>query len=486
MAVEPGGIATAEAVGASKAKGCIRSWKPWTWHTKRGVIYDMTGIPSAEGVGTPIARVQNRVLYGLSGISSAEAFGNPVVYSGNVIYASSPSYADVSAAIAAANPGDTVNIPAGSATWLSRLLVTKPIYLLGAGEGSTVITSGVASLGNTDNTTYWLISYLPSTPSLDLPFRLSAMTINGGAIIGGFGLFNTSWQYPQHNVRVDHLAVTNCRYDYIVYGPVYGVMDNCTISGSFINATHYSLDDSIWGNHTFTLGTADNFYVEDCTIEAGEQLVNAGWGARYCYRHNTINAHYSTFPCWDAHGNMNSAPGMGNNWSTQGIEIYENTLNFGAYMAIIVDHRGGRAAVWGNNFYNSVSAGYQIREEYYDANNPPATAPDGQPQYPSGSYYWLNRKNTSTVQNPAVASTLDYPGYPGVPQANREFWYETSPFTGASGVGVGLLSERPSSGLTVGVGYWATDTRILYRATGATTWEAFYAPYAYPHPLRSS
>ena len=33
------------------------------------------------------------------------------------------------------------------------------------------------------------------------------------------------------------------------------------------------------------------------------------------------------------------------------------------------------------------------------------------------------------------------------------------------------------------MGYWATDTQTLYRATGATTWEIFYTPYTYPHPL---
>jgi hypothetical protein len=40
-------------------------------------------------------------------------------------------------------------------------------------------------------------------------------------------------------------------------------------------------------------------------------------------------------------------------------------------------------------------------------------------------------------------------------------------------------------GLTVGVGYWATDTQTLYRATSATTWQAYYTPYQYPHPLRT-
>jgi len=35
----------------------------------------------------------------------------------------------------------------------------------------------------------------------------------------------------------------------------------------------------------------------------------------------------------------------------------------------------------------------------------------------------------------------------------------------------GLDADKPTSGLAVGELYWATDTKILYKATSATTWE---------------
>jgi hypothetical protein len=80
----------------------------------------------------------------------------------------------------------------------------------------------------------------------------------------------------------------------------------------------------------------------------------------------------------------------------------------------------------------------------------------------------------------------------------------TIPFNGSTGCGWGTLANRPSSGLTVGVGYFATDqgswnttgsntkgvnmagaSGVLYVATSATTWAVQYTPYTYPHPLRT-
>ena len=66
---------------------------------------------------------------------------------------------------------------------------------------------------------------------------------------------------------------------------------------------------------------------------------------------------------------------------------------------------------------------------------------------------------------------------------------QTITFTGAAGIGQGLLSARPSTctagpgGNTPGVGYWATDQNTLYVCNPTNTWTAYYTPYTYPHPL---
>lgn len=56
---------------------------------------------------------------------------------GEVRTAASCELADVQAAVRAAGAGDTVQLPAGTATWKGSLSIEKGIHLKGAGAGGT-------------------------------------------------------------------------------------------------------------------------------------------------------------------------------------------------------------------------------------------------------------------------------------------------------------------------------------------------------------
>lgn len=415
----------------------------------------------------------------------------------DVITATSASYADVSTAISKAQSGDTVIIPAGKTTWSSPLVITKGIKLIGAGIGQTVITSGYS--GHTTYTNYCdpashLITYYPQHPELDEPFRLSGFTMDLNANCYGPYLYNPTLK-PLTKVRIDHCDLSNSYTGgmelIMVVGTVYGCIDNNVLSGGPFMFRCFGLNDVTWNNLTFEYGTANNIYFEDNVINCNDSIVEGGGAGRYAFRYNVINLSANVYGIWDAHGNQ---PGADN--ATVGIEVYENTINWGSYGGRIFDHRGGMALVYNNDANSTSWVEAQTREEYLDSVLPPAFNPiSGQPQHVYQSYYWNNTRNGTELIKinipPGIygvdvgGQQVDYGGTIGlVPQWNVDCWKQVIGFDGTAGMGVGLLSNRPAIG-TVGVGYWATDTKTLYRWTANNKWEAYYTPFTYPHPLRN-
>jgi hypothetical protein len=404
-----------------------------------------------------------------------------------MIRAASCSQPDVQAAIDAASAGDTVQVPEGSCVWDEPLIIRKGMIVQGAGIDNTVITSDYAS-PDTDlfNIANYLVVYKPENPADNDAFRLSGFTFDLDGKCRWVMLENKTTM-PISKIRLDHNKVLDYRGMLMhVYGTIYGVADNNIISGPKSGGLirMNGLDATTWNNVTFTYGTADNFYFEDNSFDAPDTMFLYGeMGARYCIRHNTFAGTGSTngfYPFADMHGNQ---PGAHN--AAMGVEIYENDISCPKGV-VILDHRGGKAIVFNNSIASSASvAGPQVREEYHDSINPPASSPiTGQPQHVSDSYYWGNRRNVTTPVYAYISSQVDYGGSIGlVPQENRDFWMEKAYFDGTAGVGIGLLSSRPAT-CTVGVGYWAKDTKTLYKCTAPDTWAAYYTPYTYPHPLR--
>jgi hypothetical protein len=395
------------------------------------------------------------------------------------INAASASYADVSAAIALASAGDIVTVPAGSATWTSRLLVEKGISIIGAGISNTVITGAYDAIdSNLWNSNNYLFKYSPDSSANNTPFRLSGLTIDPDSRCRGFFLSGYSWDEPTI-VRIDHVAWVNCDRLGLVSGAVYGVVDNCVITNS---GTLRFWDSDAWDHLEFVYGSSNCLYFEDNTIECVvDDMFYTEGGGRCIFRHNTMDctslgAGY--WPLFELHGNDANTSGIG-------AEIYENEITAGGNAVRLVLYRGGKTLTFNNEVTTTGAVESVVREEVYDSNNPPPTTLGGQPQYVSDTYIWGNTKNASPQSSAYISGgEIDYGGATGVvPRENVHFWNHNASFDGTTGVGVGLLAARPAA-CTKGVGYWATDTETLYRSSATNTWEEYYKPYTYPHPLR--
>lgn len=90
-----------------------------------------------------------------------------------------------------------------------------------------------------------------------------------------------------------------------------------------------------------------------------------------------------------------------------GVEMYRNTFNCGSQtVAPIFDERGGMAVVFGNIFNDPGGImWFRAREEYGDCLSPIVNPLQTQPQHVSGSYYWENREDDSTIIDCEISTT---------------------------------------------------------------------------------
>jgi hypothetical protein len=345
-------------------------------------------------------------------------------------------------------------------------MITKEIKLIGAGVGSTIITMTGGA---------YAFAYQPRPGTVTL-FRLSGFQFNLNNTAGCFHLINTSSSAAIRYVRIDNNSFLNSSRGVLVDGPVFGVVDNNTMTGR-VHMDNYCQDQC--GDWAPTAppavpGGVDNLYYEDNNITTNDAFATCGHGGRYCYRHNTFNYTGSVglYPAFDHHGNQTSGVVAG-----RLTEIYENTINMNGHSVRFWDHRGGTMIAF-NNHYNSTGGyDFQIREEYCNS-----ITCNGTVEFQiKASYYWSNYNNGNlfSTGNLSFGQNSSCPINEGT-----NFWIQRAAFNGTVGMGVGPLASRPTSGLVTGVGWWATDEQKLYRATGTTTWELYYTPYAYPHPLR--
>jgi hypothetical protein len=227
------------------------------------------------------------------------------------INARSPSFGDVSQAIASAANGDTVIVPAGTASWTKTLVITKPITL----KGQTT----VSYTNETADDRTIILDNVPRSVNPSAPIIHAVVTSGNMAVeptvpqlyISGFtfrGSPNTPTKGRNGAIMLSGtcpaVRISNCHFDSLyqisvyTFGWIYGVMDNClhTITHHVMtgimgmptyNGQQYGdgswTDDANWGSYKFFF--TENNVVHNLLSKVDAANMDAKRGARYVVRY---------------------------------------------------------------------------------------------------------------------------------------------------------------------------------------------------------
>jgi hypothetical protein len=278
-----------------------------------------------------------------------------------VINAPSGSFGDVSAAVAHANPGDTVVIPPGTNAWTSTMVISG-ITLQGAGVNNTVIRDETPIPGNG-----------AGTAVLQMNTVLNALT-RVTQIQFAAGITNNITTNPNNydpdivvyggspNWRIDHSEFNLLTGKSIqVNNDSFGLIDhNIFLTSDRISVEVYGLGwgDPDWAAPT-QFGSANAVYIEDNYQSDNWNfgIVDISGGGRCVFRHNTLVGSY-----FNTHGSETSQRYRSDRY----VEVYNNTFTYGngqQYNDFFTacDIRGGSAVIFSNTavgFYSLAAIEY--------------------------------------------------------------------------------------------------------------------------------
>ena len=433
------------------------------------------------------------------------------------ITAASCNARDVQAALNLAQPGDTVNIPAGTCRWTTGIdwfTVPANVTIRGAGNGSlgggdqTVIIDDFQS-------THALIRLIPSTTGV---LRITGITFQGGNSgdnVKDEGMLALGQVSSRATIRLDHshfihntYSTSAARLGSSASFAAYGVVDHNIFDQGNNAVRFFGVPSAFqrWAEPT-ALGGPDFIFVENNTF--AERLSNdCQGGGRFVFRYNTFtNVGIQVHPtggsqqrgcrAWEIYGNK-----------------FQGVMDPPVFSVFFVS--SGTGVIWGNSvttagYKNFVSAYSMRRSNYtYTAVPPPSGWGYCGASFSGTGSNWDGNRDATTgypcldqpgqgqgdllvgdfpnVTNAATGCTSSQPcawprqalepvrewlnlpftpapGYggsfwssrdPEVLQANRDYYLYTASFTGASGVGSGPRSSRPAT-CTVGTAWWSTD-----------------------------
>lgn len=417
--------------------------------------------------------------------------------------ATTASRADVGTALALCVSGDTLGIPAGTATWSTVLPISGlALTIQGAGEGSTFITDGTTGTP--------MINIICNSTNF---VRLTGLTINtySGTNTDGPLQIQDANQASSNTVgfRVDHITINiNAISRGCTVMGAYGLFDHNTFKPTVAGSIHaidiYGSQNTNDGGITpwtrpLTLGTDKAVYIENCTFDfrlndQSDDSIDCYGGARWVIRYNAF---------LDI---SNGSHGLdsGGTQSPHSFEIYNNTYtNNSSHTLRVTTVRGGTGVIYNNTYGGTHGSWDGVTLQYYRANN---TAPswaqcDGtnwriNAVDPTQSGYWvLNTTGTYAYDNATNTTIGTYGGsnttyfdgagtlgYPGREQPGYTTGQVPSPIYIWGNSGQAGNTAATWDGTGVNVPPYSTFMQIN-REWYEGTAKPGYTAYTYPNPL---
>ena len=372
----------------------------------------------------------------------------------DVIEAASCSQQDVQKAIDAASDGDTVVAPAGTTAWRTLsartpavLIDKKGLTLQGAGIDRTVV---VDRTGEGHRETALVVVGIKGKP-----FRISGFTFRG--------MRRHRRTEPAIDVVGDCASwrIDRCKFDATgtlgrgVFVSGYGVVHDCVFVNTYQGVAVLGDGASSW-KRPLTLGSPDAVYVEDCTFTYDKRFdgaLDAYNGARYVFRHNTVNGTGLGHHGCDSGGYR----------STFSFEIYNNTMR-GTGRAM--HFRGGTGVVF-DNALTGYRGGIAV------ANYRSFT----------GNAKLCGKWGVCDGKNP-LDGNQDPSGYPALDQIGRSTNQTLEPLYEWG-------NTLDGKDINIAISIHGGSRRVLEhikenRDFCNDTQRPGYMPYTYPHPLRQS
>jgi hypothetical protein len=432
--------------------------------------------------------------------------------------AASAELAAVTTAYNAASAGDTVYIPADTATWDGTLTIAKAICIIGADTSKTMIVYGTGIAAD---------CLMLITPASDLKIEVSKITFDlvtqaasqqCGVEING----STTGAYNLSKIRIFNNKFIKGKYSIHVVGWVTGVIHgNLFLNPNYCIQVQGFLAAS-WAM-PITTGTSNAVFIEDNLIVYNNdgnlaspgQAISHFNGARSVIRYNTVDGDANTngnTSFIDIHGNQGQTCDPDDARGEPIIEIYNNTFSANASDgAQLWFQRGGSVVAHDNSFAVATGAPlvpYLYIEQIYSC---PASlsghhhdycrtadgTATGTGLWPAmdqitNTFMWNNTANwnSRTCHGGVIDSVWLSDGNGdqiGMIKRGRDYHFRAPSADGTNCTytdpdHAGQSTTYPSDGTlapTVPIGL----ATLVCDSSGADAYYP-YVPYTYPHPLR--